>query len=64
MIDAHLGDAVVTAAALPLLDAEDDIPVSDGSSRRYGIVCREGCMWCVRAVAAGAVVNLSVSTVC
>ena len=63
MIDAHLGDAVVTAAALPLLDAEDDIPVSDGSSRRYGIVCREGCV-CVRAVAAEAVVNLSVSTVC
>ena len=53
------GDGYCTA----LLDAEDDIPVSDGSSRRYGIVCREGCV-CVRAVAAEAVVNLSVSTVC
>jgi hypothetical protein len=49
---------------IALLDVEDDRPVSDGSSPRYGIVCREGCMWCVRAVAAGAVVNLSVSTVC
>ena len=48
---------------IALLDVEDDRPVSDGSSPRYGIVCREGCV-CVRAVAAEAVVNLSVSTVC
>ena len=53
------GDGCCTA----LLDAEDDRPVLDGSSRRYGIVCRKGCV-CVRAVTAEAVVNLSVSTVC